>query len=85
MKFEQTKRFEKDYQKLPQRIRKQVGQKLGFLLQGIHHPSLRTKKIKSEKDVYELSITKNYRLTFHIEGDTYVLRKVGTHTDILGR
>ena len=76
MKFEQTKRFEKDYQKLPQRIRKQVGRT-------DITPWLRTKKIKSEKDVYELSITKNYRLTFHIEGDTYVLRKVGT--DILGR
>ncbi len=83
MKFEQTKRFERDYQKLPQRIRKQVGQKLGFLLQGRHQPSLRTKKIESERDVYELSITENYRLTFHIEGDTCVLRKVGT--DILGR
>ncbi len=83
MKFEQTKRFERDYQKLPQRIRKQVGQKLGFLLQGRHHPSLRTKKIESERGVDELSITENYRLTSHIEGDTCVLRKVGT--DILGR
>ena len=59
--------------------------KAWVFLQGRHHPSLRTKKTKSEKDVYELGITKNYRLTFDIEGDTYVLRKVGTHTDILGR
>ena len=78
-----TKALRKGLSKTTHRIRKQVGQKLRFLLQGGHHPSLRTKKIKSEKDVYELSITKNYRLTFHIEGDTYVLRKVGT--DILGR
>ncbi len=44
-----------------------------------------SRDLKNPKDAYELSITKNYRLTFDIEGDTYVLRKVGTHTDILGR
>jgi len=86
MKLNWTKSFVKNYQKLPQRIQKQTDQKLGFLLQNINHPSLRVKKLRGKKEaIYELSITMNYRLTFHIEGDIYVLRRVGTHTEILGR
>lgn len=85
MTFDRTQRFKKQYQKLPQHIQRLTNQKLGFLLENFNHPSLKVKKYKGEKGIWEASITKNYRLTFHIEGDTYVLRQVGTHTEILGR
>jgi mRNA-degrading endonuclease RelE of RelBE toxin-antitoxin system len=62
------------------------GQKADFLLQDIRHPSLRAKKIEGEKqNIYEGSITMNYRFLFLIEGDTYVLLTVGTHKDVLGK
>ena len=82
MTFDRTQRFKKQYQKLPQHIQRLTNQKLGFLLENFNHPSLKVKKYKGEKGIWEASITKNYRLTFHIEGDTYVLRQVGTHTEI---
>ena len=85
MKLSRTDRFKKDYQKLPQRIQKQTNQKLAFLLQDIRHPSLRVKKLKGEYSLFELSITMNYRLLFTIEDEAYVLRRIGTHTDMLGR
>jgi len=85
MKLQWTKPFAKNYQKLPQHIQRLTNQKLGFLLENLNHPSLRAKKCKGKKDLWEASITMNYRLTFHIEGDTYVLRNIGTHTKILGR
>ena len=85
MKLDPTKRFAKSYQKLPQQVRKQTDQKLGFLLENPKHTSLRVKKIKSSKDWFELSITKNYRLAFRIERDIYILLDVGTHREILGR
>jgi len=34
------------------------------------------------REIWEGRITKSYRFTYQIEGDTYVLRRVGTH-DIL--
>jgi mRNA-degrading endonuclease RelE of RelBE toxin-antitoxin system len=86
MKLRWTKRFAKEYRRLPQHIQKQTDKKLGFLLKDIRHPSLRAKKIEGEKqDIYEGSITMNYRFLFLIEGDTYVLLTVGTHKDVLGK
>jgi len=85
MKLQWTKSFAKDYKKLPQQLQKRTNQKLGFLLDNIKHPSLRIQKIKGEKDIYEASVTMNYRIRFTITGDTYLLLRVGTHTEILGR
>ncbi len=85
MKFDRVERFKKQYQKLPQQIQRLTNKKLGFLLENFNHPSLRVKKYKGEKGVWEASVTMNYRFTFRIEGDTYVLLRIGTHTEILGR
>ncbi|MFQ5822830.1 MAG: type II toxin-antitoxin system YafQ family toxin [bacterium] len=86
MRLQWTKGFTKDYQKLPRHIQKQTDQKLGFLLENIKHPSLRVKKVKGRKeDIYELSVTMNYRLFFQIQPDTYILLAIGTHKEILGR
>jgi len=85
MKFDRAERFKKQYQKLPQQIQRLTNRKLGFLLENFNHPSLRVKKYKGEKDVWEVRITMNYRFTFRIEGDPYVLLRIGTHTEILGR
>ena len=91
MRLQWQKPFVKDYQKLPQHIQKQTGRKLGFLLQDIAHPSLRVKKVqgsirgKKLTNVYELSVTMNYRLFFQKTSDTYILLAIGTHKEILGR
>ena len=79
----------RDYQRLPQRIQKQTDRKLRFLLQNPFHPSLRTRKVEGEvlgfRDVYEGSVTMNYRYLFRIVGNTYELLRIGTHTQIFGR
>jgi len=54
------------------------------MLDNPKHPSLRTKKMEGYPSVWEVRITGGYRLTFRIEGDIYLLRRVGTH-DILKR
>ena len=40
------------------------------------------KKMEGHPSVWEIRITSGYRLTFQINGDTYMFRRVGTH-DIL--
>ena len=91
MRLQWQKPFVKDYQKLPQHIQKQTDRKLGFLLQDIAHPSLRVKKVqgsirgKKLTNVYELSVTMNYRLFLQKTSDAYILLAIGTHTEILGR
>ena len=80
-----TKPFIKDYQKLPKNIQGNLDRKLSFLLQNMRHPSLRVKKVRGYNDVWEGSITMNYRFFFRQAEDKYVLLRVGTHNELLGR
>jgi len=84
MKLLRTNRFLQDYKKLPARIRKQTDRKLLYLAQDISHPSLRVKRVRKYRDVFEGSITKDYRFLFQITTDAYILLRIGRH-DILER
>jgi len=79
MKLLFTKSFVRDYRKLPERIQAAVDKQLGLLLSNQQHPSLNIKKMQDPRDIWEGRVTESYRFTFQIEGDTYILRKVGTH------
>ena len=82
MKILTTKPFDKDFEELPRRIQTLALKKFNILLQNPRHPSLRIKKMEDPREIWEGSITKSYRFTFQREGDTYLLRRIGTH-DIL--
>jgi len=84
MKFLATEPYFKAYHKLPRHIQRQTDKQLGILLENPRHPSLQIKKIKGagKPPIFELRVTRGYRLTFQIEGEYYILRKVGTHNII---
>ena len=79
-----SKRFKKEYDKLPKKIQKAVDEKLILFLKEISHPSLRIKRIQGTKNRWEGSITMNYRFTFELSKDEALFRTIGTH-DILKR
>ena len=79
MKLTRTEWFLRDYKKLPPNIRKQADRKLGYLAENIHHPSLRVKRVRKHKGIFEGSITKKYRFLFAIVPDAYILLRVGKH------
>lgn len=79
MKATFTQPFLRQYQALPQPVQGSFQKQLGLLLKNLHHPSLRAKRMKGFEDIWEARVTKNYRFTFQIKGDTYILRKIGTH------
>ncbi len=79
MKLRFTKPFIKRYQKLPQKIQEITNKQLGLLLSNPQHPSLNIKKMNDPRDIWEGRVTQNYRFTFQIEDDIYILRKVGAH------
>ena len=49
-----------------------------------HYPSLRVKRMEGAGDIWEMSVTKSYRITFQREGEIVLLRNIGTH-EILKR
>lgn len=79
MKIVRTDIFIDSFEKLPEEIKQKTKQSVRFLADNLFHPSLRAKKIKGSKDIWEASITMKYRFSFKIEDDAYVLRKIGTH------
>ena len=85
MKLVRTQRFKREFKKLPEHIRKQAIRKLKLLLMNPRHPSLRVKKIRGEvrgyRDVFEGSITKDYRFLFRVEEGSYILLTCGTHDE----
>lgn len=79
-----SKRFKKEYNKLPKEIQKTFDQKLQFILQDMFHPSLRVKRIQGTKTRWEGSVTMKYRFTFEFLENGLIFRAIGTH-DILNR
>lgn len=82
MKIQTTKPFDDDYKALPESIRKRADKQFTLFMENSNHPSLRIKKIKGHPNIWEGRITKNYRFTFQISEEIYLLRRIGTH-DIL--
>ena len=78
-----TRRFVKEYARMPANIQHLFEKQLELLFKNPHHPSLHRKKMKGQKiEIWEVRISRNYRFTFHVENDCYILRRIGTH-DIL--
>lgn len=82
MLLRRTDRFTKDYAALPEELKIGTEKAVVVLLNGPRSPSLRIKKMEGRHGVRELRVSEGYRLTFEIAGDTYILRRVGTH-DVL--
>lgn len=77
-----THNFKKYYKKLPKDIKERVKKQVKILKQNPRHPSLKIKKMKDPRNIWEGRITGSYRFTFLIEKKTYILRRIGAH-DIL--
>ncbi len=73
-----TPPFERLFKRLPKRIRLETYEKLALYIENPGHPSLRVKRIRGTAGIWEMSITRNYRLTFELDGGTVVLRRIGT-------
>jgi mRNA-degrading endonuclease YafQ of YafQ-DinJ toxin-antitoxin module len=67
---------------LPAEVSELTLDKLALFQANENHPSLRIKKIKGTRDIWEMSVSMNYCLTFQIDQERITLRRIGTH-DIL--
>ena len=84
MHIEATRTFLKLYKKLDPEIKNKVKKTLVLFQQDPSHPSLGHKKMASQENIYEIRVSKTYRITYTKSGDTAILRKVGPH-DILSK
>jgi mRNA interferase RelE/StbE len=83
MNFIETSRFRRAYKSLPNEDRDRVKEALRTLAVNIRHPSLHTKKIQGTKDIWEARAGLDYRITFQIVKNYFILRNVGHHEPTL--
>jgi mRNA interferase RelE/StbE len=88
MKVARTAPFKRDFQRLPDAIKRRTEAALRLLVCNPHHPSLRIKKVKGRilqgyDNIFEGRITRDYRFFFLIETDTYTLLRCGRHEEYL--
>lgn len=88
IKLQPSRRFAREALKLSPELRRILQRKLDLFCEDPSHPSLRVKKVKGRKGVWELSITEQYRVTFEWTRKggirIAILRRAGTH-EILKR
>jgi mRNA interferase RelE/StbE len=88
MKVTRTEPFKRDFQRLPDAIKRRTEAALRLLMANPHHPSLRVKKVKGEilkgySNIFEGRITRDYRFFFLIKTDVYKLLRCGRHEEYL--
>ena len=79
MRVQTTSRFDRDYARLPLQVQERTNKQLALLLSDPRHPSLRIEKAEGYSEIWKGRISRDYRFTFTIDGDTYILRRVGSH------
>ena len=83
MKVSRTKTFDKAFINLPENIQVKAEKAVRLLLNDFFHPSLHTKKMSGQKDIWEARVDYKYRLTFTLDKDSIVLRVIGNHDEVL--
>src|SRR5258708_21378587 len=74
-----TERFDRSLRETPGAIQRAFWKQSRFLLQNLHHPSLRAKKFDAANDVWQARVNRSWRFYFKIIRDEYHLIDITPH------
>ena len=83
MNFIETARFKRAYKFLPDEVKVRTKETLRKLADNPSHPSLKVKKIKGTNDIWEMRVSLDYRITFQMIKECFILRNIGHHDPTL--
>ncbi len=84
IRLTRTERFKKSVLNLDQKTREKLKKQLKLLISDPRNPSLRVKKIKGTRSIFEARVDNSYRFTFEFgEESEIILRAVGPHNAAL--
>ena len=72
-KLAYTERFKKAFNNLTNNEQVQFKNKMKLFVENVLHPSLRTKKIKGQKDLYESSISMDIWIIWYFENEELII------------
>ena len=76
MRYILTKKFQKQYAKAPEVVKKAFDKCLKLFLENSHHPSLDAKQYK---DTNQARVTLSWRFYYDVEEDCYVITTITKH------
>ena len=79
MKLRLTPTAAKAFINAPPRVQKTFLKQARFLIQNLHHPSLRAKKYDETKDIWQARVNLDWRFYFTIAEDSYVIQDIVPH------
>lgn len=74
-----SEQFTRSFKEAPERVRREFGKQVGFLLSNLLHPSLHAKKYDEARDIWQARVNEGWRFYFRIEGDLYHLIDIVPH------
>jgi len=84
LKLKRTERFKKSVLDLDLKTRQRLKKQLKYLVNDPRHPSLKIKKIKETRSVFEGCVNDSHRFTFQFGKESeIILRLVGLHNSAL--
>jgi len=78
--------FDKDYRKLPEKLRKQFKARRNLFLTNQFHPLLNNHELHGKYDgCNSINVTGDYRAIYFMKNDIAVFIRVGTHSELFGK
>ena len=63
----------------PRNVQRAFDKQLEFLVDNLHHPSLRAKKFGQSGNLWQARVNRDWRFYFTIHDDTYLIEKIIPH------
>ena len=82
-KVDLLSRFQRAYKKLNPEMQAAVDEAIKDLLKNPIPNSRRVHKMGGQKNIWEVRVTRDYRMSFSLDGDTAVLRNVDSHDELI--
>jgi len=79
MRLDYSPQFLRSWDKVPLQVRRRFEKQTAFLLENLHHPSLRAKKYDEARDIWQARGDRAWRFYFQIRGDTYYMLNITPH------
>ena len=79
-----SKRFDYQISKLVRgnpKLKEKIFKQIGLMISNPKHPSLRLHKL-SGKENWSISVTKDIRILFSIQGNLLLINAIGTHDEV---
>jgi len=86
MEITTTKRFDKQFKKQPEKIKRAFAERISVFVDDVHHPTLNTHKLSGNlKNLWSFNVSGDVRVVFDKSyANIIILEAIGSHSELYG-